>query len=224
VNASAIRLLLLSGLAASGLAACGSSGPTSSASSSAAAPAASASAAPSTSTGSAASAPAGSAARSAAAAGGLTPPGTKLAVGNTALVAYDPDYSSNSAKQRLKITVESIEKGSLADFHGISLDATEKAGTPYYVKVQITNVGSGNVSADNNDPGNQIQGMDRTGHPQDSVTFIGDFPRCNDNAAPTPMPPGKSFATCLTFLVPGGITAAAYIGDSGYFNSPVTWK
>jgi hypothetical protein len=217
VNASAMRKVLLAALVGSAVTGCGGSSKSSS----------SGSAAP-TSTSSAASASsttgAGATTSASAAAGGVVAAGTKLAVGKTATVAYDPDYASDSAKQRLQITVESIVKGSLADFHGITLNAAEKAGTPFYVKVRITNVGSGNVTAGNNDPGNQIQGIDSTGQAQDSITFLGEFPRCNDVAAPTPMATGKSFDTCLTFLVPGGITAAAYIGDSSYFKSPITWK
>jgi hypothetical protein len=213
VNVNAMRMLLLTGLVGSALGGCGSSTTSSSSSSST-------SAVSSASSGTAA----GATTPAPAATGGVAAAGTKLAVGKTATVAFDPDYSSDSATQRLQITVQSIVKGSLADFHGITLNAAEKAATPFYVKVRITNVGSGNVTAHNNDPGNQIQGMDSTGQPQDSVTFLGEFPRCNDVAAPTPMTSGKSFDTCLTFLVPGGITAAAYIGDSSYFKSPVTWK
>jgi hypothetical protein len=201
VTAIAMRALLLAALMGAGLSACGGSSSRSS-SSAAAAPAAPA----------------------APAAGGVAAPGTQLGVGKTATVAYDPDYSSNSTARRLAITVQSVVKGSLADFKGISLDASQKAGTPYYVRVKITNVGSGDVTAGDIDPSNQVQGLDNTGHPQDSVTFIGDFPACNDASAPKPMTSGKSFQTCLTFLVPGGITAAAYIGDSDYFNKPVTWK
>lgn len=212
VNAKATRALLLTALVGGGLSGCGGSS-TKSSSSSGSAQAGSTSA---SSTSGTASAP--------TAAGGVAAAGAKLSVGSTAVVAYDPDYSTDSTKQQLKITVQSIAKGSLADFHGITLDASQKAGTPVYVKVRITNVGSGDVSANNNDPGNQIEGIDTSGQGEDSLSIIGDFPRCNQVAAPTPMPPGKSFDTCLTFLVPGGITAAAYIGDSSYFNSPVTWK
>jgi hypothetical protein len=214
VNAKATRALLLTALAGAGLSGCGGSS-TKSSSSSGAGQAASPSASSAGGTGTA-SAP--------TAAGGLAAAGAKYSVGSTALVAYDPDYSSNSTRQQLKITVQSITKGSLADFNGITLDASQKAGTPFYVKVRITNVGSGDASANNNDPGNQIEGIDTSGQAEDSLSIIGDFPRCNQVAAPTPMPPGKSFDTCLTFLIPGGITAAAYIGDSSYFNSPVTWK
>jgi hypothetical protein len=80
-----------------------------------------------------------------------------------------------------------IVKGSLADFSGLKLNATQKAGTPFYVKVRITNVGPGNLSADDNDPSVQIEGIDSTGQPQQSVSFIGDFPRCNSDYESSPV-------------------------------------
>jgi hypothetical protein len=160
-----------------------------------------------------------------AATAGLTAAGAKLAVGQTATVPYKPpsDVSNGPAKLRLRVTVLSIVKGSLADFKGIQLDATQKAGTPYYVKFRITNAGTGDANA-KDDPGIQIEGVDSTGQTQQSVTFIGDFPACTDTSAPKPMPEGRSVASCATFLVPGGITAAAYTGAPDYISSPVTWK
>ncbi len=159
-------------------------------------------------------------------AGAVTAPGTKLAVGRTAIVAYKPgsDFSNSPAKQRLQITVTSIAKGTLADFNGLKLDATQKAGTPFYVKVRIENVGPGDAAAGTDDPSVDIEGLDSTGQTQQSVTFLGTFPRCDDVSPPKLLTRGKSFATCLTFLVPGGITAAAYTGTSDYVSSPVTWR
>jgi hypothetical protein len=147
-------------------------------------------------------------------------------VGQTALVAYKPtsDFSNSPAKDRLEVTVTSITKGTLSDFNGIQLDAAEKASTPFYVKVRIKNAGPGDVTASDSDPSVEVQGVDKTGQTQQSVTFIGDFPKCNDVTPPKHMTTGKSYETCLTFLVPGGITAAAYTGDSDYIDSPVTWK
>ena len=156
----------------------------------------------------------------------VTPPGTKLTVGKTALLAYKPssDFSNSPAKDRLEITVTSITKGTLSDFNGIQLDATEKASTPYYVKARIKNVGPGDVTAKSNDPSVVVQGLDKTGQTQQSVTFIGDFPKCDAVSPPKSMTSGRSFDTCLTFLVPGGITGAAYTGTSDYISSPVTWR
>jgi hypothetical protein len=224
MDEKAIRVGISAALVTLGIAACGgSSGNSSSSSSTAAAP----STASATSAAVAATTSASSTSASAPdSAGGVAAPGTKLAIGKTAIVGYrDPsDFSDKPATQRLQVTVTSIAKGSLADFKGVQLDAAQKASTPFYVKVRITNVGPGNVTAKDSDPSVQIQGIDSTGQAQQSVTFIGDFPRCDSVTAPTPMTRGKAFQTCLTFLIPGGIKAAAYTGTSQYESSPVTWK
>jgi hypothetical protein len=228
----------LSALAATalavGVAACGSSaGGTQSASSSAAQSSAATSAAATTSpaTSSAAAttgaAATSSATSSAASAGGATAaPGTNLKVGATATVPFATTLKSgkDGPTYKLKVDVESMDKGSLADFNGIKLDATEKASTPYYVKVKITSLGPGKIASTDNDPAIQVEGVDKTGQTQQSVTFFGDFPKCDDKVAPTTMGAGSSFDTCLTFLVPGGISKVAYTGTESYVTKPVTWS
>lgn len=153
---------------------------------------------------------------------GVTAPGTSLTAGQTATVLYTPPLTTGK-KFMLKVTVESIRKGTLADFNGIQLDAAQKASTPEYVNVRLSDLSPGNASASNNDPSVALEGVDNTGQQQQSVTFFGTFPRCNSVSAPQPFTQGKSFETCLTFLVPGGITHAAWIGTDSYISSPVTW-
>ena len=152
----------------------------------------------------------------------VTPPGTKLSVGQTAQVAYHPAGAIGSAKSsKLKVTVQSFEKGSLSDFNGIKLDAAQKAATPYYVKVHVVNLGPAAVDVDGTAAA--IEGVDSTGSNQSSVTFIGSFPRCPDAASTTPIPAGKGYDDCMTFLIPGGIKAVSYNGTDAYIDSPVTW-
>lgn len=153
---------------------------------------------------------------------GITAPGASLTSGQTATVLYTPPLTTGK-KFMLKVTVESIQKGTLADFNGIQLDAAQKASTPVYVRVRLSDLSLGNASASNNDPSVAINGIDNTGQQQQSVTFFGTFPRCNSVSAPRPFTRGTSFETCLTFMVPGGITKAAWIGTDSYINSPVTW-
>jgi hypothetical protein len=190
-----------------GLAACGGgTSSTSSSSSSTASPAASTTT--STSTASAGS-------KTAA-------PGTKLAVGQSVTVPYRPPGTTGSAKDAtIKVTVVSLEKGTLSDFNGIQLDANQKASTPAYVKVHVTNLGPHTIDVDGTSAA--IQGVDNTGSTQQSVTFIGDFPRCPDKASTAPLAAGKGYDNCLTFLVPGGIAKVAYTGTDAYITSPVIW-
>jgi hypothetical protein len=155
--------------------------------------------------------------------GGTAAPGAKLSIGQTAKVNYNPAGSTDKSKDSaLQVTVQSFTKGSLSDFNGIQLDANEKASTPVYVKVHVTNLGPASVDVDGTAAA--IEGVDNTGNNQSSVTFIGSFPKCPDTASTAPLGTGKSYDDCLTFLVPGGITKVSYNGTNDYINSPVTWS
>jgi hypothetical protein len=213
--AAALATVALAG----GVAACGGSSSSSSSASAAAAPATSSTATTTASTSAAAS----TTTTSASSSGGVTAPGTKLSVGQTAKVAFTPAGSTDKSKaSTLQVTVQSFDKGSLSDFNGIQLDANEKASTPVYVKVHVTNLGPANIDVDSSAAA--IEGVDNTGNNQSSVTFIGDFPKCPDAASTKPLGTGKSYDDCLTFLVPGGITKVSYNGTSDYIDSPVTWS
>jgi hypothetical protein len=146
-------------------------------------------------------------------------------VGQTATVPFKSpgDVSKGPDPFRLAVTVVSIAKGSLSDFNGIQLDANQKASTPYYVHFKVTNVGQGDLG------GNAeaiLEGVDNTGQGQQSVTFIGTFPPCNDVTPPKPFTHGKTWTTCQVFMVPGGIVGVDYNGggDEQYLSSPVRWK
>jgi hypothetical protein len=182
------------------------------------APASTTSAAPASTT-SAAAAP------TAPATGATAKPGTALAPGQTATVGFDTTTKTgaNGPSYKVAVTVLSIKKGSLKDFNGIQLNATEKASTPYYAKVKITNLSPKAFSTESDDPAISVEGVDTTGDTDTSVTFFGTFPPCNDVDTPNPFKPGQSVETCLTYLVPGGITKVAYTGTSAYETSPVTW-
>jgi hypothetical protein len=211
-----------------GVAACGSSssgGGTQSASSSAA-PAATTSSAATSSAAAATSTTAAATSSAASAGGAAAAPGTSLKTGQPATVPFATTLKSgkDGPTYKLKVQVQSMTKGTLADFNGIQLDATEKASIPYYVKATITNLGPGKINTSDNDPGIQIEGVDKTNQTQQSVTFFGDFPKCDEKSAPNPMGVGSSFQTCLTFLVPGGITKVAYTGTESYIDKPVTWS
>ncbi len=215
IRGTSIRAALAAVALACGVAACGGSSSSSSSASNAAAPTTSSTAA---TTGSATSATTTSASSS----GAVAAPGAKLAVGQSAKVNYAPAGSTDKSKaSTLLVTVQSFEKGSLSDFNGVQLDANEKASTPVYVKVHVTNLGPATIDIDGSAAA--IEGVDNTGNNQSSVTFIGTFPKCPDAASTTPIATGKGYDDCLTFLVPGGITKVSYNGTDDYINSPVTW-
>lgn len=180
-----------------------------------------------TSTASVAAAPAAASstatATSGAATAGVTKPGTGLSVGQTATVTYTPLTSSgNGSPRTVKITVASIRTGSSADLKGIDLSGAPKGAVPQYATVTVTNLGP--LSIDVDGTSNAIQGIDHGGNQQNPVSFIGDFPPCNQNSSTAPVAAGASFHTCLTYLVSGGITKVGWTGTSDYMNTPVTWS
>ena len=156
-------------------------------------------------------------------AAGTTKAGATLAIGQSATVPYQsPDSVSNAPPPyKVKVTVTSLTKASFSDFKGIQLDASQKAGTPYYLKFKMTNVGDGDLG----NPGGAISGVDNTGQDATSVTFLGSFPPCDDGPPPKPFTRNKTWSTCYVYLIPGGITSVHYNGFvQSYIESPVTWK
>ncbi|HTT29027.1 MAG TPA: hypothetical protein VMG37_11495 [Solirubrobacteraceae bacterium] len=201
------------------LGACGSSGGSSNNSSSASTGSGGATPAAASTT----AAAAGSATTSSSAPAGVAKPGTGLSVGQTATVGYTPLTSSGNGKLRtLKVTVASIRTGSTADLKGVDLSGAPKGAVPMYATVTVTNLGPQSIDVDGTS--DAIQGIDKGGNQQDPVSFIGDFPPCNQNSSTTPVAAGASFHTCLTYLVAGGITKVAWTGTDDYMTSPVTWS
>ncbi|WP_277436376.1 hypothetical protein [Streptomyces sp. SPB162] len=180
--------------------------------------------------------PAQASADPAAGSTGLTPAGTRLAVAQDATVAWVPLGAFDLRKVQkglpLQVSVVSIEKGSIDDFKNVQLNATESTATPYYVKVRVKATGSTAPTGDD-DPDIAFQAIDDRGQQQSSVTFIGEFKRCADSKAPKPFAGGKSYQTCLAYLVPGGGSIREVRWNEGpsgagevtpYFSRPVVWS
>jgi hypothetical protein len=167
--------------------------------------------------------------------GGLTPPGTHVPVGQQATVGWVPldDDNGTGAKTGLKlqVTVESITKGTISDFQNIDLKPDEKNSTPYYVKVRIKALDS-KAPTGTDDPDIVLEAIDDRGQQQPSITFLGTFDKCDDKDAPKPFASGKSYESCLAYLMPGGGSIQSVQWNSGpakandvtpYFDNPVVW-
>jgi hypothetical protein len=159
--------------------------------------------------------------------GAKTPPGAKLKVGQTAHVTFKPLNAPAASKKtyKLDVTVLKIEKGTIDDFKNVNLDAAQKKSTPYYVSVRVSNPGA-EVPVKNDDPDIRFDGIDDRGQEQGSVTFFGTFDRCDDKSAPAPFTTGKSYESCLTYLLPGGgsIQQVHWSGSDEYVLKPVSWS
>jgi len=167
--------------------------------------------------------------------GGLTPPGTKLRMGDEATVGWVPPskFSATGAQTgyRLQVSVDKIEKGTIDDFKNIDLDADQKRSTPYYVTVTVKALED--VKTGTDDPDISFDAIDDRGQEQGSVTFFGTFDRCDDKQVPRPFTNGKSYESCITYLMPGGGSIDEVQWKSGpskknavtpYFGKPIVWS
>jgi hypothetical protein len=174
---------------------------------------------------------------SAAPPGGLTPPGTHLRFGQAATAGWVPPSADTGTGAhrgyRLQLTVESLEKGTIADFKNVQLKADERASTPYYVKVRIKALGSTPPAGKDDDPDVTLDAIDDRGQKQSSIIFLGTFDRCDDKSPPKPFANGRSYESCLTYLVPGGGSIQKVQWNSGpskadevtpYFDKPLVWS
>jgi len=220
----------IAAVAVPGLAACSGSSPAS--------PASSPGASSSAGTSSPAQSPTGSqtaAQGQTAGSGSLTPPGTHLAFGGAATVGWVPpsqDTGTGAHKGlKLRVTVVSIQKGTMADFRNVQLNGNERKSTPYYVQLRVTALGSTAPPKDS-DPAITFNAIDDRGQEQQSVTFLGTFSRCDDPFPPKQFVSGKTYQSCLAYLIPGGGSIQRVQWDNGpapanevtpYFDHPIVW-
>jgi hypothetical protein len=220
----------IAAVAVPGLAACSGSSPASSGSS----PTASSSAG----TSSPAQSPTGSqsaAQGQTAGSGSLTPPGTHLAFGGSATVGWVPpsqDLGTGAHKGiKLQVTVVSIQKGTMADFRNVELNGKQRSSTPYYVQLRVTALSNASVPKDS-DPAITLAAIDDRGQEQQSITFLGTFSRCDDPTPPKQFVSGKTYQSCLAYLIPGGGSIQKVQWDNGpaaanavtpYFDRPIVW-
>jgi hypothetical protein len=170
-----------------------------------------------------------------ATAAGLTPPGTHLALGQAATLGWVPAETDAQPGVHkglmLQVTVKSIEKGSIADFLKANPGTKAQGVILYYVKVHFTALGSVAPPSDS-DPSNVLSGIDDTGQPlSDNLHVQNKSQQCDSISVPKPFTNGKSYDTCVTFLVDGASLQQVQWADglsngtdaSPYSDNPVVW-
>ena len=133
-------------------------------------------------------------------AGELTPTGTTLRVGQTAVVEFETK-SLSKVTTKLAITVKSVRKGSIDDMKGFDLDAQTKVSQPFYVTASFKNVGGKPM-----EPGGifgLINAHNTSGDELNRLTLLGDFPKC-EGTPPKTLGAGKSFTQCDLYVAPAG--------------------
>lgn len=166
----------------------------------------------------------------------LTPPGTHLKIGQGAVVGYVPLSRISLKPQRgyrLEVTVESLQRGRVSDFPADSLDARERKSTPYYARFRIKALGGNPLKKNDDDPAQSFDAVDYHGQQPEKYISLGNaFSRCSAAAVPPDFANGKSYESCVAFLMPVGGPPPKLTWSSGphgkdqttpYFGKPLLW-
>ena len=148
----------------------------------------------------------------------LTPQGSDLAVGDSAVVAWEPRQELVGV---LDVTVTRLELTSFEEsFQGWQLDADARKTTPYFVRVTVANVGESDVGG-RDVPLYAVDGSDNL---IQASRFQTKFEPCPGNRVfPETFGPGATKDVCLVYLMPdrGELTAVSFRPSQDF--DPITW-
>ncbi|WP_432848513.1 hypothetical protein ACQPXB_46990 [Amycolatopsis sp. CA-161197] len=169
-----------------------------------------------------------SAQQNSSSAGGFTQQGTKLKLGEKAIVPFKSEGKTGS----IGVTVKSIDKGAEADLAPLDLGDKAKGMTPYYVRVTVSNESGTDFSYSSLGLMNALL---PDGSEAQGVSVIGTFDKCDSGDA------GKDFTTkgatyesCVLAVAQAGTTVTGASYDEGDYNDqapgtdygskPITWQ
>jgi hypothetical protein len=147
----------------------------------------------------------------------LTVPGTQLAVGDHAVVAYKPRQDQVGA---LDIDVTALERTSIAKtFAAWQLSDAQEKSNPYFVRATVENVGDTDLGGRPvplyvvNDQNLLLE----------ATPFASSFETCPSTPLPEKFGPGDRAKVCLVYLAPdhGDLVAVSFRPEETF--NPITW-
>jgi hypothetical protein len=146
----------------------------------------------------------------------LTAPGSTLAIGDSATIAWAPKQDVVGA---LRIKVTKVRQGAIKDFAGFTIDADTRASAPYYVDATVQNVGPTDLSGFPV----PLYLVDATDLLIGANSFESTFAPCAAKPLPDGFKTDKTAKVCLVYLAPDhGTFDAVSFRPSEEFN-PITW-
>ena len=146
----------------------------------------------------------------------LTEQGSQLAVGDHAVVAYEPRQGQVAA---LDIQVRKLRQATITDLSAWQLSDAQQKSTPYYVDATIENVGDSDLG------GREIPlyVVNEQNVLLEATPFASSFKPCPSTPFPKKFEPGDSGRFCLVYLAPDkGQLEAVSFRPVETFN-PITW-
>lgn len=146
----------------------------------------------------------------------LTEPGSQLAVGDHAVVAYHPRQEQVAA---LDIAVTRLERTSIKDFSAWQLSDAQRGSTPYYVRARIENVGDTDLGG----RAVPLYVVNEDNVLLESTPFASSFQACPSTPFPEKFAPGDTARVCLVYLAPdhGDLVSVSFRPEETF--NPITW-
>ena len=145
----------------------------------------------------------------------LTKAGTELDFKEQAVVAYEPNTQRKSV---VSIAVDSVQTGRISDLASYRLEDAIRKSKPYYVRVRVKNVGTGDLSR----MAVPLYAVDQTDTLIQQST-IPNFSKCPSLALPAGFVADKSVRGCLVYFVPNGGTLTKMSFRPLQAFEPITW-
>lgn len=146
----------------------------------------------------------------------LTAQDSRLGLGDTATVAYEPRQDAVAA---LDLTVTRLEAAGWRLFEGWKIPPETKKTKPYFVYVKVRNVGNADLGGERI----PLYAVDGDNKLIESSTFASTFKPCPSSDLPEKFRKGDRTSTCLVYLAPdrGDLVAVSFRPTEDF--SPITW-
>jgi hypothetical protein len=147
----------------------------------------------------------------------LTPEGTRLEVGQTARVSWQPDQKTTGV---VALTVTGLLKTPISTFSAWRLKPATRKSTPYFVHVSVRNLGKSNLSG----AAVPLYLLDRRGRLIEASTFKAPFTPCPSRRLPTRFRRGDRTDVCLVYYAPehGSLVAISFRPTEDF--DAITWE
>ncbi|MCG3749975.1 hypothetical protein [Amycolatopsis sp. Poz14] len=158
-----------------------------------------------------------------------TKQGTKLKIGEKAVVPFKSPVAGPGA---IGVTVTGIDKGDAADLTPLKLGDQAAGMTPYYVRLKVTNESGTDFYSTSV---GLMYGLLEDGSKAAFVTIIGTFEKCdNARGGQDFSTVGATYDSCVLALAPEGSTVTGakysdtnYVGlapDTDYGKAAIVWQ
>jgi hypothetical protein len=153
-------------------------------------------------------------------AGDMTAPGTRLGVGDSAVVGFAADAKRQST---VRLTVTGAQHGTVRDLGEFELDQAAKKSGVYYVRATVRNIGRGDLG------GAFVKLFAKVSDTLvvQPVIFGSTFGKCDYQPLPKPFGPGRRAAVCMVMLVPnhGSVSAVEWrFAGKQADDAPISWE